>query len=106
MRAILLVVCCTIIILTFSRTKAEPDPVKYKNIAVAAIDTLNFKTDIQPILQKNCSPCHFEGGKMYAAMPFDKGETIISHEAGALKRFSDKRENLVLKRFIEQRKLH
>jgi hypothetical protein len=106
MKTVLLVVYCTIIILTFSHTKAEPEEDKYKDIASAGIDTLNFKTDIQPILQKNCSPCHFEGGKMYATMPFDKGETIVSHEAGALKRFSDKKENLLLKKFIEQRKIH
>ena len=104
MRTVLLVVCCTIIILTFSRTKAEPDPAKYMDMVVAAIDTFNFKTDIQPILQKNCSPCHFEGGKMYAAMPFDKGETIISHGAGALKRFSDKKENALVRKYIEQSK--
>jgi hypothetical protein len=75
------------------------------NITSLNIDTINFKTQIQPILQKNCSPCHFPGGKMYQKMPFDKGETIISHEAVAIKRFKEKNEIALLKKFIQQNKL-
>jgi hypothetical protein len=42
---------------------------------------------------------------MYANMPFDKGEMIISHEAGALKSFSDKKNELyLLKEFIGESK--
>jgi len=70
------------------------------------IDTLYFKSTIQPILQKNCSPCHFPGGKMYAKMPFDKGETIVTHEAGALRRLSDTAERGRIEQFIKASKHH
>lgn len=78
-----------------------------KSIPVAAIqitdlkDTVDFVTQIQPILVKNCSPCHFTGGKMYEKMPFDKDTTIINHEKAILKRMKGD-ENTLIRSFIEQ----
>ena len=66
-------------------------------------DTIDFFSQIQPILVKNCSPCHFTGGKMFERMPFDQDTTIINHEAGILKRFKNE-ENLLIKNFILQNK--
>jgi hypothetical protein len=68
-------------------------------------DTIHFTNQIQPILVKNCSPCHFAGGKMYERMPFDKDTTIINHQAGVLKRIKGE-ENLIIKTFIEQNKIN
>ena len=68
-------------------------------------DTIHFVSQIQPILVKNCSPCHFTGGKMYERMPFDKDTTIINHETGILKRIKGE-ENLLIKTFIEQNKIN
>jgi len=66
-------------------------------------DTIDFARQVQPILVKNCSPCHFTGGKMYERMPFDKDTTLINHEKGILRRIKGD-ENLVLKTFIQQNK--
>jgi hypothetical protein len=66
-------------------------------------DTIHFTSQIQPILVKNCSPCHFTGGKMYERMPFDKDTTIINHETGILRRIKGE-ENLIIKTFIDQNK--
>jgi len=66
-------------------------------------DTIDFTKQVQPILVKNCSPCHFTGGKMYERMPFDKDTTIINHEKGILRRIKGD-EQVVLKTFIEQNK--
>ena len=66
-------------------------------------DTIHFVSQIQPILVKNCSPCHFPGGKMYERMPFNKDTTIINHEAGILRRIKGE-ENLIIKTFIDQNK--
>ena len=35
-----------------------------------------FTNSIAPVLKKNCSPCHFEGGKVFDRYPFDKYETV------------------------------
>ena len=72
---------------------------------IALEDTIHFTSQIQPILVKNCSPCHFTGGKMYERMPFDKDTTIINHETGILKRIKGE-ENLLIKTFIEQNKIN
>jgi len=64
-------------------------------------DTIYFTSQIQPILVKNCSPCHFTGGKMYERMPFDKDTTIINHQAGILKRIKGE-ENTLIRSFIQQ----
>ena len=65
-------------------------------------DTIHFASQIQPILIKNCSPCHFTGGKMYERMPFDKDTTILNHQAGILRRIKGE-ENTLIRSFVEQR---
>ena len=94
------------IVLSLSNSKAESALAMQAALLPSGVDSLEFTTIIQPILQKNCSPCHFPGGKMYATIPFDKCEAIINHAAGALKRFSDKKENELVKLFIEKNKPH
>ena len=72
------------------------------NKSITAIrDSIGFASHIMPLLQQKCSPCHFEGGKMHAKMPFDKASTLISHETGILKRFSDE-EKMLLQKFIRE----
>ena len=72
------------------------------SIASVMTDTVNYNTDLLPVLQKKCSPCHFAGGKMYEKMPFDNSLTILSHETGILKRFKDQPEADLIKQFIQQ----
>ena len=86
-----------------SSTKKVGEKPAQKTITV--IDTIHFTSQIQPILVKNCSPCHFTGGKMYERMPFDKDTTIINHETGILKRIKGE-EKLLIKTFIEQNKIN
>lgn len=62
---------------------------------------INFEEEIKPILQSRCSPCHFTGGKMYERLPFDKGETIVNHSAGILRRIKDEVEAKKIRDFIE-----
>ena len=66
------------------------------------VSLINFETDIKPILQTRCTPCHFPGGKMYERLPFDKPETIKTHPEGILKRIKDADELNKLKAFLDQ----
>ena len=68
----------------------------------ALTDKIDFKTQIQPILQKRCAPCHFPGGKMYEKMPFDTANTILTHKEGILRRIKDNPDNALIREFIEQ----
>ena len=72
------------------------------NISKTITDTVNFKTDVVPILNTKCSPCHFEGGKMYEKMPFDSDVTILNHQAGILKRLKNEPVGTLIRQLIEQ----
>lgn len=107
MKTVLVIGSLVIIVLTLSHTKIEIQEPANANEIISEPGSLGFKTIIQTILQKNCSPCHFPGGKIYAAMPFDKAESIIRHEVGVLKRFkNNKKENNMVTAFLEKNKLH
>lgn len=81
----------------------KPSPGITPKQAMELKDTIDFIKQVQPIMIKNCSPCHFTGGKMYEKMPFDKDTTIINHESGILRRIKGE-ENFVIKTFIQQHK--
>ena len=99
----LLFFCFILLFGLFGSSLKKPVPSAAENPPITLNDTIDFASQVQPILVKNCSPCHFTGGKMYEKMPFDKDTTIINHEKGILKRIKGE-ENLVLKAFIEQNK--
>src|SRR5262245_24534916 len=44
--------------------------------ASASTVRIDFDTQVKPIFKSKCMPCHFEGGKVYDRMPFDRPETI------------------------------
>jgi hypothetical protein len=69
-----------------------------------AFSRIDFEKEIKPIFIKNCSPCHFPGGKMYERLPFDKDTTIVNHSASILKRIRNEEENALIKEFILQNK--
>jgi hypothetical protein len=37
---------------------------------------VDFARQVRPILEARCQPCHFPGGRMYEALPFDREETV------------------------------
>lgn len=67
---------------------AMVQPAAFK-VAQDTVQEISFDRDILPILKTKCSPCHFEGGKMYQRMPFDNPRTIETHPEGVIKRFKD-----------------
>jgi len=100
---ILLFICFILLfgLLGSSLKKPHKPIAKEEILPLLVTDTIDFTSQVQPILVKNCSPCHFTGGKMYERMPFDKDTTIINHEKGILRRIKGD-ENIVLKTFIQQ----
>lgn len=87
----------------FCSTKTKQQGGEIKNTGSLNTDSINYSTEVMPLLQKKCSPCHFTGGKMYAKMPFDNSTTILNHEAGVLKRVNDQPDAALIKEFIQQR---
>jgi hypothetical protein len=61
-----------------------------------------FAFQVRPILEAHCQPCHFEGGKMYASMPFDRPETIRMLGEKMFSRIKVEREAAALRAFLAE----
>jgi hypothetical protein len=63
---------------------------------------VDFATQIRPILEKRCQPCHFPGGKMYEKMPFDRPQTIHTLGEKMFARIKDPKEQAILRAFLAE----
>lgn len=62
----------------------------------------DFKTQIRPILQSKCQPCHFQGGTVYERMPFDRPETITRLGTKLFTRIKDEDQRRLIREFLAQ----
>jgi hypothetical protein len=74
--------------LSWSRSNSNPD----------------FETDIKPIFQARCQPCHFQGGQVYQKLPFDKPETITRLGTKLFTRIKDEKERRLIQEFLDASK--
>ena len=72
--------------LSFASTAKKPD----------------FAAEIRPIFQARCQPCHFQGGKVYDKLPFDKPETINRLGEKLFTRIKDREEQRLIREFLSQ----
>jgi hypothetical protein len=105
MKILLIILPCFLLIQTcfFRQPKNNITAEKTKSFQQPE-EKIDFENQVKPIFVKNCSPCHFTGGKMYERLPFDKDSTIINHNEKILRRIKNEEENLILKNFILQKK--
>lgn len=61
---------------------------------------VDFQTQIRPILEARCRPCHFEGGTMHERLPFDRPETIHTLGEKLFTRIRDEAEQTLLRSFL------
>lgn len=69
---------------------------------VVASHRVDFATQVRPILETRCQPCHFEGGKMYAQLPFDRAETVLELREKLFTRIKDEGEQRTIREFLAQ----
>src|SRR5215831_14119021 len=62
----------------------------------------SFASDIRPMLQSSCQPCHFQGGQMYEKLPFDKPETITKLGTKLFTRIKNEDEQRVIREFLSE----
>jgi len=62
---------------------------------------IDFATQIRPLLQEKCSPCHFAGGRMYDRLPFDREETIRTLGKALFTRLRDPVDQELMRTFLE-----
>jgi hypothetical protein len=82
-------------------TTASP-PASSADAVAPAPAAADFAHDVRPILEKHCQPCHFEGGKMYERLPFDRAETIQRLGTKLFTRIKAEDEQAVIRRFLAQ----
>ena len=63
----------------------------------------DFASDIKPLLQSRCQPCHFQGGQVYEKLPFDQPETIIKLGTKLFTRIKDEEERRGISEFLAKR---
>ena len=76
--------------------KKEPDTSRN------APPPIDFVTQVKPIFEKRCQPCHFPGGQVYKQMPFDRPETIKTLNTMLFTRIKDENERRVINDFLSQ----
>lgn len=78
--------------------QAPPAPADGAQPASSPVD---FETQVRPILER-CQPCHFEGGKMYAQLPFDRPETVRTLGEKLFTRIKEPAEQATIRAFLAQ----
>jgi len=63
---------------------------------------IDFDTQLKPIFQSKCMPCHFPGGKMYDRLPFDKPATIRTLGVKLFTRIKAENERRLIEDFLAQ----
>ena len=74
--------------------KAVPPPIDQARV--------DFNSDVRPILEAGCQPCHFPGGVMYERRPFDRPGTITALGTKLFTRIKDEDERRVISEFLAQ----
>ena|ERR1044071_8084564 len=72
------------------------------NLSSSKPPRVDFDSQVKPILQSKCMPCHFNGGKMYESLPFDRPETIRKLGAKLFTRINDENHRRVINDFLAQ----
>jgi len=68
----------------------------------SAAKKIGFAEDIEPILRSKCQSCHFQGGRMYTKLPFDRAETIKALGTKLFTRLQDENDRRLIPEFLSQ----
>jgi len=90
----------------FQQLLSGPQQIGPNNKPTTSTQTLTerptFVSDIRPILQSSCQPCHFQGGQMYEKLPFDKPETITKLGTKLFTRIKNEDQQRVIREFLSE----
>jgi hypothetical protein len=103
MRVVLGVVAI-VLLLVESGSVAKPAR-KAENItpvSSTAKARVDFETQLKPLFQSKCMPCHFSGGKVYDRLPFDKPETIRKLGTRLFTRIKEENDRRLIEDFLAQ----
>ena len=93
-KTFILILTLTIIAITCGRAKPEA--------VVQAAAKVDFNTQVRPLLESRCTPCHFAGGTMYERLPFDRPETIRKLGTRLFTRLKAEEDQRLIREFLAQ----
>jgi hypothetical protein len=102
MRVLLIVSLLTPAFAGCQMAKSQVHPANAENWSSASTKKPDFDADIKPIFQARCQPCHFQGGQVYAKLPFDKPATITKLGTKLFTRIKDEKEQRLIREFLSQ----
>ena len=79
----------------------EPDT-RLHPVTAGNSPRVDFQTQIKPILEARCQPCHFSGGQMYKQLPFDRAETVTKLNTKLFTRIKNESERQLIRDFLAQ----
>lgn len=87
------------VLLLLASCPPAPPPDTAPSPVVSHVD---FDSQVKPILQTRCTPCHFPGGVMHDRLPFDQARTIRDLGEKLFTRIKDEQEQALLRSFLAQ----
>jgi hypothetical protein len=107
MRAVILLIAIVFLLMesggrfkpVTTATLVSHESVASSSSTIARVD---FDTQLKPIFQSRCMPCHFSGGQMYERLPFDRSETIRKLGTKLFTRIRKEEERQLLEQFLKQ----
>ena len=85
-----------------NETLAAANKVTVTANAGSIVAKVDFGTQVKPILEARCQPCHFAGGTMYQRLPFDQQKTIIALGTKLFTRLKDEKEQRLISTLLAQ----
>jgi hypothetical protein len=71
-------------------------------VSASTTERVDFDTQLKPIFQSKCMPCHFSGGKVYDRLPFDKPATIRKLGTRLFTRIKEEHDRKLIEDFLAQ----
>ena len=103
MRVVLFLIAMVLLLVEFGGAAKPARMVVLGSPASAAPKArVDFDTQVKPILQSKCMPCHFSGGQMYDRLPFDRPATIKKLGMRLFTRIKDENDRRLIEDFLTQ----
>ena len=105
MRSVLVLIGMALVLVESGGTvksARKPEGVAFVSTASAAKARVDFDTQLKPIFQSKCMPCHFSGGQMYEQLPFDKPATIRKLGTRLFTRIKEENDRRMIEDFLTQ----
>ena len=106
MRLVLVLIAAGMLLLEFGGNLRTTVATSAGSHAVSSASPVNahvdFDTQLKPIFQSKCMPCHFSGGQMYDRLPFDKPATIRKLGTRLFTRIKDEDSRRLIEDFLRQ----